>query len=186
MVTPRFHRASERLYPLRQRGQPVLRLLLPATPVIAGFPALKTNSVLAFPCLLSSGATRLVPRFFPTGASIKRCQEFRTFGAPPRAPGLGLGSFSLVGIPRRYAVRLASVGIPTRLPPHTSRLGRVQAPFHRGPTDSIQLSRFVRAIGSIPPSRVSYQLFYRFSPQVFEVVHANWRIAPSSGHTLKY
>ena len=101
MVTPRFHRASERLYPLRQRGQPVLRLLLPATPVIAGFPALKTNSVLAFPCLLSSGATRLVPRFFPTGASIARCQEFRTFGAPPRAPRLELGAFS----PRWHASR---------------------------------------------------------------------------------
>ena len=78
------------------------------------FPGLKTDSALRVPCLLSSGATRLVPRFFPTGASISRCREFRTFGAPPCAPELGLGPFSLVGTPRGHAPRLARRGIPQR------------------------------------------------------------------------
>ena len=136
LITPRFHRASEKdtLSPKCSRpviplGRAVLRLLLPATPVIAGFPSVKTDSAFGVPCLLPRGATRLVPRFFPTGASIARCQEFRTIEAPMPAPRLGLGSFPLVGHPRGCASRLGRAGIPTRRPSRSPRLGRVQAPY---------------------------------------------------------
>ena len=106
------------------------------------FLGIKTDSAFRVPCLLSSGATRLVPRFFPTGASISRCREFRTFGAPPCAPELGLGPFSLVGTPRGHASRLARRGIPQRtsVPSAPPRKG-CKPLVHRGPTGSIRFSR---------------------------------------------
>lgn len=70
MITPRFHRASEGLYHSRQWSNR-LTATFAGDSCYSRFPGLKANSPLRIPCLLSSGATRLVPGFFPTGASIK-------------------------------------------------------------------------------------------------------------------
>lgn len=117
----------------------VLRLLLPVTPVIAGFLSFKTGSVGGIPRFLSCGANRLDPRFFPLGVYC-RCREFRTIGARTRAPGLELGSFSLVGTPRKMPHGSPAGVSPGRLPSRPPLLGRLQPLVHRGPMDSIQFS----------------------------------------------
>ena len=133
LITPRFHRASEKFF-ANDPPRPLAGAYRP-TATLAGyscyswFPSFKTDSAFGVPCLLSCGATRLVPRFFPTGASIARCQEFRTIEAPMPAPRLGLGGFPLVGHPRGCASRLGRAGIPARRPSRSPRLGRVQTPY---------------------------------------------------------
>ena len=142
MVAPKFHRASEKVSTIRPMWSNRPTTTLAGDSRYSRFPGLKTDSAPRVPCLLSSGATRLVPRFFPTGASISRCREFRTFGAPPCAPELGLGPFSLVGTPRGHASRLARRGIPRRtsVPSAPPRKG-CKPLVHRGPTGSIRFSR---------------------------------------------
>ena len=74
-----------------------------------------------------------------------RCRELCTIEAPLRAPRLGLGGFPLVGTPRGRAARLERAGIPDATSaPSTLPRKACNALMHRGPTDSIQLSRFSR------------------------------------------
>ena len=154
-----------------QHGQTVPTATLAGDSRYSWFPNVKTSYTFGIPCLLSSGATRLVPRFFPTGASIEVCREFRTFGAPPRAPGLGLGPFSLVGAPRGSASRLAPAGIPagTSVPFVPPRKG-CNPLVHRGPTDSIQFSGCVADNTIMPAAAGGHAPNAVQSPQFPEVV----------------
>lgn len=91
---------------------PVIRLLLPATPVIHGFRRFKTNSA-GWPSL--PAVARCYPprsKVIPHRGVYWRCQEFCTFEALMRAPELGLGSFSLDDSLRKPAERFARTGIP--------------------------------------------------------------------------
>ena len=85
------------------------------------------------------------PRFevLPHGGVYCRCRKLCTIGARLRAPGLGLGALPLGGVSRETPRGLPAGVSSRRHPFHLPRLGRVQAPFHRGLMDSIQFSKNV-------------------------------------------
>ena len=142
MATPKFHRArwTDRL-PARPgschlgySSQPLPLYL------VSQF---TTGSVAS---RSSSSAVRCNPPRFevlPHRGVYCRCRKLCTIGARLRAPGLGLGTLSLGGVSRETPRGLPP-GVSSRQHPfHSLRLGRVQAPFHRGLMDSIQFSKNV-------------------------------------------
>ena len=105
-------------------------------PLYPGLPGSRRTMRFGISCLLSCGANRLVPRFFPTGASI--CIAGRSVPLERlrtrRSLGLRVSLFAEHLAMRRTAC-------PNGHPPHPPRLGRLQPLMHRGPASSIQLSR---------------------------------------------
>ena len=119
------------------------RLLQPATSVIPGFPSSRQAALLRVS--LFSAVRCNPPRFevLPHGGVYCRCRKLCTIGARLRAPELGLGTLSLGGVSRETPRGLPPGVSSRRHPFHSLRLGRVQAPFHRGLMDSIQFSKNV-------------------------------------------
>ena len=143
MATPRFHRArwTDRL-PARP-GSCHFGYSSQPLPLYLSFPSSRQAALLRVSSF--SAVRRNPPRFevLPHGGVYCRCRKLCTIGARLRAPGLGLGALPLGGVSRETPRGLPAGVSSRRHPFHLPRLGRVQAPFHRGLMDSIQFSKNV-------------------------------------------
>lgn len=151
LVTPRFHRASEGCWNR-------LTATFASDSCYSEFPRIKTYSAFLHSLRTVVRRDPPSPKVLPHRGVYLRCQEFCTIEAPLRAPRLGLGSFSLVGIPRGHTARLDRKGIPAASSvPFTLPRKVCKTLMHRGPTDSIQFSKCPRLAreNSMPSLRSS-------------------------------
>ena len=167
MATPKFHRAFDRTSPALPGH------VFSATPASHSrytwvSPVHDRQRCFASPRLLSCGATRLDPRFFPTGAPIAAAGSSAPLERTRARRGLGLGvSPSSAPLARCVAARRKGYP-PGGVRPVRPASEGCKSLVHRGLMDSIQFS--MNTVERIPTEMRSSTSKQVKSPQYYEVV----------------